>query len=124
MRFQLRSIGWLVGFVAITAGVCRSSARADEPFDYFQNSWNVIGLKDYNDGTRITPDNELILAGGDKLQLRFGKEMKPLSRKQTKTLLDGWMPIVLLSRKRWRGAVRFHPLGDTLADRQRLVEGF
>jgi hypothetical protein len=74
-----------------------TSLHAEEPFDYFQNSWNVIGLKDYNDGTRITPDNELLLAGGDKLQLRFGKELIPLSRKQTKTLHEGWMPIVLLS---------------------------
>jgi hypothetical protein len=28
---------------------------AQEPFDYFRNSWNVIGLKDYERGTRITP---------------------------------------------------------------------
>ena len=82
-----------------------SSLRAEEPFDYFQNSWNVIGLKDYNDGTRITPDNELLLAGGDKVQLRFGKELTPLSRKQTKTLFEGWMPVILLSAQ--DGAVRY-----------------
>ena len=82
-----------------------SSLRAEEPFDYFQNSWNVIGLKDYNDGTRITPNNELLLADGDKAQLLFGKKLTPLSRKQTKTLFKGWMPIVLLSAN--DGAVRY-----------------
>jgi hypothetical protein len=103
MRFQLRSLGWLL--VVTTVGFCQSPARADEPFDYFQNDWNVIGLKDYNDGTRITPDNQLILAGGDKLQMRFGKELKPLGRKQVKTLLEGWMPVVLLSAQ--DGKVRY-----------------
>ena len=105
MRLHVRSIGWLLGLVAMTVGVCQSSARAYEPFDYFQNSWTVIGLKDYKDGTPITPDNELILAGGDKLQIRFGKELTPLSRKQTKTLLEGWLPVILLSAQ--DGAVRY-----------------
>jgi len=74
------------------------AARAAEaPFDYFQNSWSVIGLKDYNDGTRITPQNELVLAGNARLRLSCGSHLTPLSRKQTKTLLDGWMPIVLLA---------------------------
>ena len=40
---------------------------ADEPFDYFQNSWNVIGLKDYINGTRVTPNNELLLRNKTKL---------------------------------------------------------
>ena len=43
-----------------------------EPFDYFANSWNVIGLKDYRDGTRLTPDNRLLLAEGTQVQLRLG----------------------------------------------------
>jgi hypothetical protein len=89
----------------MTFGFCQFAARADEPFDYFQNSWNVIALKDYNDGTRVTPDNELLLANGDKAQLRFGKALTPLSRKQTKTLLHGWMPIILLSAQ--DGAVHY-----------------
>ncbi|UCD29577.1 MAG: hypothetical protein JSV03_03605 [Planctomycetota bacterium] len=70
---------------------------ADEPFDYFENSWSVIGLKDYRDGTRISPENELLLAEKDKLQLKFGRSLTPLSRKQTKTLLEGWLPVVLLT---------------------------
>jgi hypothetical protein len=71
--------------------------QAAEPFDYFQNSWNVIALKDYVNGTRVTPDNELLLAAKSKLRLRCGPQSTPLSRKQIKTLLDGWMPIILLS---------------------------
>lgn len=65
-------------------------------FDYFQNSWSVIGLKDYDHGTRITPENELLLADKTKLRLSCGSPPVPLSRKQTKTLLDGWLPIILL----------------------------
>jgi hypothetical protein len=105
MRNQFPKRGWLCGIVAAATVLCGSSVRAEQPFDYFQNSWNVIGLKDYNDGTRVTPDNELLLAGGDKLQMRFGKNLTPLSRKQTKTLVDGWMPIILLSAQ--DGKVRY-----------------
>ena len=68
----------------------------DAPFDYFVNSWNVIGLKDYNFGTRVTPANELLLADKRKLQLRFGRSLTLLSRRQTKTLLDGYLPVILL----------------------------
>ena len=75
MRFQLQTIAWLL--VATTFGFCQSAVLADEPFDYFQNSWNVIGLKDYNDGTRVTPDNELILAGGDKCNCASARRRRP-----------------------------------------------
>jgi hypothetical protein len=81
------------------------TVQADEPFDYFVNSWSVIGLKDYNDGTRITPANELILADGARAQLRIGSASTPLSRGQTKTLYDGWLPIILLSAQ--EGTVRY-----------------
>jgi len=74
-----------------------SAAGAEEPFDYFANSWNVVGLKDYQHGARVTPRNELLLAGGAKLTLRFGRGLQPLSRKQTKTCLDGWYPIIKLT---------------------------
>jgi len=72
------------------------ASRAAEKFDYFQNSWSVIGLKDYKDGTRITPSNELVLAGGRKVRIRFGRELTALSREQVKTNLEGWMPIIQL----------------------------
>lgn len=73
------------------------AAEQEEIFDYFTNSWNVIGLKDYMDGTRVTPNNELILAQAKRVRLYYGRELLPLSRKQTKTCLDGWLPILLLS---------------------------
>lgn len=79
--------------------------EAEEPFDYFRNSWNVIGLKDYQHGTRVTPDNALQLADGAQARIRFGRQLVPLSRKQTKTLYEGWMPIILLEAR--DGAVRY-----------------
>jgi hypothetical protein len=66
-------------------------------FDYFQNSWNVIGLKDYREGTRITPNNELVLSDKRKLRISCGARTVPLNRSETKTLLDGWLPVVLLT---------------------------
>ncbi len=69
---------------------------ASEPFDYFENSWSVIGLKDYEQATRLTPQNELLLTNQTKARLVVGPGQTPLSRKQTKTLLEGWLPVVLL----------------------------
>ncbi len=87
--------------------VCPQSHGAEEDFDYFDNSWSVIGLKDYTHGTRITPENELVIgtspsegekqAGKRTVRLRYGHALSPLSRQQTKRLLDGWLPIILLS---------------------------
>ncbi|NQT03927.1 MAG: hypothetical protein HQ580_18015 [Planctomycetes bacterium] len=55
--------------------------RADEPFDYFHNSWTVIGLKDYAHGTRITPDNQLIIHDSNgkpsRVLIRFGQQLNP-----------------------------------------------
>ena len=92
-----------------------STPQAEEPFDYFDNSWSVIGLKDYARGTRITPDNKLMIgttAGTDEkeadkasVQIRFGRNLVPLSRSQTKTLMDGWLPVVLLKAE--DGPVRY-----------------
>ena len=31
-----------------------SGLHAEEPFDYFTNSWAVVGLKDYEDATRAS----------------------------------------------------------------------
>jgi len=70
---------------------------AAEPFDYFENSWSVIGLKDYDRATRLTPQNELQLANKEKIRLVVGPGQTQLSRKQTKTLLEGWLPVVLLN---------------------------
>ena len=88
---------------------------AGEPFDYFDNSWSVIGLKDYARGTRITPDNRLMVGASvgtgeneaDKasVRMRFGRELAPLGRDQTKTLMDGWLPVNLLTAQ--DGPVRY-----------------
>jgi hypothetical protein len=72
---------------------------ADEPFDYFRNSWSVVGLKDYLDAARISPENQILLGQGQKLTISFGRQLTPLSRRQTKTLKDGWLPIVLLTAR-------------------------
>lgn len=63
-------------------------------FDYFANNWNVIGLKDYKFGGRITPNNELVLAGKMLVEIRIGADRTPLSRKNPKLAMDGWMPII------------------------------
>lgn len=70
------------------------SVRGAEPFDYFRNSWSLVGLKDYRAGVRITPDNRLQLGQGREARIGLGTAMAPLGRKHTKTLLDGWLPVV------------------------------
>ncbi len=75
------------------------AAPAEEPSDYFSNSWATVGLKDYASGTRITPANEILLAGGARLELRLGKAARPLGRKPLKTRLDGWLPVVVIAAK-------------------------
>lgn len=82
---------------AVLVMACAPLLATVEPFDYFENSWSVIGLKDYPEGTRLTPQNELLLANKEKVRLVVGPERTPLSRKQTKTLLEGWLPVVLLN---------------------------
>jgi hypothetical protein len=109
LRLRLSACVAALALIAIS-----DYSRAEEPFDYFTNSWNVIGLKDYKQGARITPENEILLVQiakrqnykeADRAVLRFGKERLALSAKQTKTLREGWMPIVLLSAQ--DGAVRY-----------------
>jgi hypothetical protein len=73
-----------------------TAASAEEPFDYFTNSWNVVGLKDYQDGTRLTPDNQLLLSGGAHARLSFGRDLVPLSGRQVKRAMKGYLPIFLL----------------------------
>jgi hypothetical protein len=97
---------------AVVAGL---PVWAEEPFDYFDNSWSVIGLKDYARGTRITPDNRLMIGtsvGTDEteadkasVRIRFGRELTPLGRNQTKTLMEGWLPVNLLAAQ--DGPIRY-----------------
>ncbi|MBI4657677.1 MAG: hypothetical protein HY735_02305 [Verrucomicrobia bacterium] len=88
-----------VGFLAMSGLVigCVPFLTAGAPFDYFENSWSVIGLKDYEQATRLTPQNELLLANKEKVRLIVGPSRTPLGRKETKTLLEGWLPVVLLN---------------------------
>ena len=80
-------------------------ATATEPFGYFRNDWNVIGLRDYEEGTRITPENRLLISDNREVEIRFGRNLVPLGRKNVKTLLEGWMPVVLVTAQ--DGAVRY-----------------
>ena len=97
MRLPASMICPAVGWVALVTTFCVGPVPAEEPFDYFRNSWNVVGLKDYENGTRITPDNRLLIADEARVRFRFGRDLTPLSRQQTKRLLDGWLPVVLVA---------------------------
>ncbi|MDW8036620.1 MAG: hypothetical protein RMI90_01105 [Thermoguttaceae bacterium] len=99
-------IGLLSGLVA--ALVCLAAQAAEEPaesFDYFRNSWNVVGLKDYQYGARITPDNAILLADGGKVRFWFGTQQEPLSRKHLKRCLEGWLPVMVVQAQ--EGQVRY-----------------
>jgi len=91
--------------LVLCCSCCELFAAGEAPFDYFANSWNVIGLRDYQHGTRIAPDNRLLLADGAQAQFYFGRDWTPLSRKQTKQALKGWLPIMVLSAE--DGRVRY-----------------
>ncbi|MBI2301707.1 MAG: hypothetical protein HYU66_22625 [Armatimonadetes bacterium] len=93
---------------ACLALLLATAVSAAEPFDYFTNSWQVIGLKDYAAGTRVTPDSRLLLGGGRLLRLRVGPELVPLGRGAVKTLLEGWLPVVQLHTE--AGTVRYDVL--------------
>jgi hypothetical protein len=107
-RYPL-STSFITELVAYAALALICPLQADEPFDYFRNSWNVIGLKDYARGTRITPKNRLVIDDSTQksatVQIRFGRQLTPLSRKQTKRLLDGWLPVILITAE--DGVVRY-----------------
>jgi len=105
MRWHPRSACRAAGLALLALLLAACPTRADEPFDYFRNSWNVIGLRDYEHGTRLTPDNKLLLADEAEVRIRFGQELAPLSRRQIKTLRDGWLPIILIAAE--DGPVRY-----------------
>ncbi|MHC4425242.1 MAG: glucosidase family protein [Planctomycetota bacterium] len=95
------STGLIAGLLAWAAPTLTYPLQAEEPFDYFRNSWNVVGLKDYAHGTRLTPKNELVISDNTQesatVRIRYGRELIPLSRKQAKRLLDGWLPVILIT---------------------------
>lgn len=75
-----------------------TQAQNHSSFDYFTNNWNVAGLKDYPRGARISPENRVHLdETNGAVEIRFGQNLDPLSRKQGKLAYDGWMPIILIN---------------------------
>ena len=75
----------ITGLLTCIALTIARPLQADEPFDYFRNSWSIIGLKDYNHGARITPQNELVIGDDTKesstIQILFGRQLTLLSGK-------------------------------------------
>ncbi len=78
--------------IVLGAGVVVRNAV--DVFDYFSNSWTVIGLKDHPDGTRISPAGEFLLADGSSLKILVGEAMAPLDNRVRKALIKGYLPIV------------------------------
>jgi hypothetical protein len=56
----------------------RDVAESARTYEYFANSWGLVGLKDYRDGTRIGPDGTLFLGEGAKCQFLVGEAYAPL----------------------------------------------
>ncbi|MHC4230723.1 MAG: hypothetical protein ACYSW0_25075, partial [Planctomycetota bacterium] len=97
MRLRIAVIvSGLVCHAGLVANPTTNAAASEEVFDYFSNNWNVIGLKDYVHGSRVTPDNEVLLSGKIPVQVRFGSKLTPLSRAHSKLAMHGWMPIMLV----------------------------
>lgn len=82
----------------LAADTTSAAPKSGEGFDYFENNWNVAGLKDYPRGARVTPDNRIFLAGTNAtVQVRFGRALTPLARRHGKLALMGWMPILVVA---------------------------
>ena len=109
MMWQVRVSVWLGCALLLVGLALLPSAQANgdfelgpetrarniaEPFNYFSNPWTAIGLKDYVDGTRISPTGEFLLAGGLTCQTLIGQAMVPLNPKVKPTLRKGYLPIV------------------------------
>src|SRR5512135_1703251 len=52
-------------------------------FDYFSNSWALVGLKDYPDGVRISPQGTFLLADKAGARLLVGEALVPLTNDVT-----------------------------------------
>jgi len=94
----LLATGWPATAADSTARPANFTKEAEGEFDYFENNWNVVGLKDYERGARVTPDNRVMLdEKHGAVQVCFGRDLAPLSRKQGKLAMDGWMPVMLIA---------------------------
>ncbi len=94
-RKRLKVAG--VNYRPLDRSLIENVVGSAENFDYFTNNWNVVGLKDYIHGSRITPSNELVLAGKIPVEIHIGPSRMPLSRAKPKLAMDGWMPIILVT---------------------------
>ena len=102
-RKRLEAAG--VNYRPLDAMLVESVTDSAENFDYFTNNWNVVGLKDYIHGSRITPDNKLVLANKVPVEIRIGPNRTLLSRANAKLAMDGWMPIIVVTAE--KGAVNY-----------------
>jgi hypothetical protein len=71
-----------------------SLRNVSDPFDYFSNSWAVVGLKDYPEATRISPRGEFLLGANNVCQVLVGEGLAPLDNRVKKTLEKGYLPVV------------------------------
>jgi len=76
MALELVSIPASAAMISLGSGVGVEDLQTE--YDYFVNSWALIGLKDYPEGTRISPSGELWLSGQRRLQLTFTSRHVPL----------------------------------------------
>jgi len=105
LKYSIRSstivLSMVLASAAVSAGNGGKRGLPDKKvmeFDYFVNNWNVVGLKDYRRGARVMPDNRIMLAGSTAaVQVRFGNQLIPLSRRHNKLAMDGWMPIMVIN---------------------------
>jgi len=90
----------------LACSLLSTQAQTPSAFDYFANNWNVVGLKDYPRGARVTPENTVLLdESAGAVEIRFGKDLALLSRKQDKLAYEGWLPIILVNAE--DGAIRY-----------------
>ncbi len=66
--------------------------RDDEPFCYFSQPTDVIGVMDGKEGTLVTPEGYLCTGFGE-LMFFTGNPLEPV-RQRVKTLLQGYLPVV------------------------------
>jgi len=108
-RYRWKSLArWLTGVAGLSSGGAVAEEQTPlidlgggvvahnvtEGFDYFSNSWALVGLKDYVHATRITPRCELILADGLLCRPLVGKPLRPLNHRVFKTLRESYLPII------------------------------
>lgn len=92
-----RPVGFVSAIMVVFFGGFRAprgvAVEDQKPYEYFANSWALVGLKDYQDGTRMVPDGTLVLGGGAKCGFLIGELYSPLPGTVTKTLATDTMKL-------------------------------